>query len=104
MSFSTRLTTLGLVAILAGGTLMGIGITADAVVVPTISLSIHTSATGSCASTTFGPVCSDMAGGDILNVSGANFDVSTLASVLECNTDATQPLSLIHISEPTRPY
>ncbi|HMK62900.1 MAG TPA: putative Ig domain-containing protein [Acidimicrobiales bacterium] len=58
---------------------------------PSLSFSIVSSATGSCESVE--PVCSDLAGGDVISVSGSGYapdDVS--AFVEECNDDASQPV------------
>ena len=87
-----RLTRLGAAAVVAGVGLISTAIlTASATATPTIAMTINTSVSGSCNSSTYGPVCSDMTGGDTINVSGSGFSPATLASVLECNTDPTQP-------------
>ena len=84
---ASRLGLVGIVALMSGGVLLGTAMSASAAT-PTITLAIKTSAAGTCS----GSVCMGLAGGDVVNVSGAGFSANQEASTLECNDDPTQPV------------
>ena len=88
--FTSRLlVAVGLVAVLAGAPLLAMTITAGAAT-PTITLKVTTGPGAVCS----GSVCSKLAGGDVLSVTGTGFSPNQLASILECNDDPSQPVVL----------
>jgi len=90
IALTTRLlVTVGVVAALAGGSLIGMTITAAAAT-PAIKLAVKTAPGAVCS----GSTCSKLAGGDILTVTGSGFTKNELASILECNDEPSQPVIL----------
>ena len=98
----TRLTSalamMGVVALVSGGALIGTTAIAAAAT-PTLAATIGTSAQGTCSATPvsgsaapFSLLCSNLAGGDVINLSGANFAPKALGSDVECNSDPSQPM------------
>jgi len=89
------LTVVGAVAVMAGGALVA---TNTAVVsgAATTTLSLSTTAAGaSCNdSNPSAPVCSGLASGEVINVSGTGFSPGSLASIVECNSELAQPVIL----------
>ncbi len=89
----TVLTTVGVVAVMAGGAMVATnvgGISAAA----TTTLSLTTTAAGaSCNdSNPSAPICSGLAAGDVVNVSGTGFSPGALASIVQCNSEPSQPV------------
>ena len=87
------LSTLGVAALLAGSTLVVTStVEVSAAATPTLSLTT-TAAGASCndANPT-APVCSGLANGDVVNVSGTGFAPGALASIVQCNSDPAQPV------------
>ncbi len=84
---ASRLGFVGVAALLVGAGLLGTAMSASAAT-PTVTLAIKTSAAGTCS----GSTCMGLAGGDVVNVSGAGFSAGQEASTLECNDDPLQPV------------
>ncbi|HLX87592.1 MAG TPA: neocarzinostatin apoprotein domain-containing protein, partial [Acidimicrobiales bacterium] len=85
----------GAVSVILGGGLLGsaavwgaIGPTAGT------TLSLNTTAAGaSCNnSNPQAPVCKGLAGGDVVAVSGTGFTPGSTASIVQCNSDPSQPV------------
>ncbi len=60
-----------------------------------ITVTLTTSASGAMCdniSNPVGPVCSGLAGGDVVHVSGSGFTPGSTASIVECSSVATQPV------------
>jgi hypothetical protein len=86
------MTALGLAAVLAGGTLVAanvVGVSAAATS-PTLSLTSTAAGVTCNNSVPTAPVCSGLASGDVVTVSGAHFTDNSLASIEQCNSDPTQ--------------
>ncbi len=89
---SRLLSAAGVLTLVAGSVLLATNVTSSAAAA-TQTLSLTSTAAGvTCndASPT-APMCSGLAGGDVVNVSGANFTAGSLASIEQCNSDPTQP-------------
>ncbi len=93
---SRLLATIGVFAMVGGGFMLGVNITGANAAVSTASttLSLATTAAGaSCNDTNpTAPVCSGVAAGDVINVTGTGFAPGALASIVECNSEPTQPV------------
>ena len=87
------ITTLGVVAILSGGGLLAVSVVGVSGAATATTLSLTSTAAGvTCNnSNPSDPVCSGLAAGDVVNVSGTHFTDGSLASVEQCNSDPTQP-------------
>ena len=88
------ITTLGVVALLSGGALLATsvaGISSAGKAAPTLTLTSTAAGVTCNNSNPTAPVCSGLAAGDVVNVSGANFTDGSLASIEQCNSDPTQP-------------
>jgi len=92
---ATLLTTLGTACLLAGGTLVTTGL-ASVSGAATTTLSFSTTAAGvTCNNANpSDPICSGLAGGDVLNVTGTGFAPGAEASIEQCNSDPAQPVIL----------
>src|ERR1019366_526476 len=79
-------TTLGVVAVLGGGTLLAANVV-DVSAAATTTLHLSTTAAGaSCNNTNpAAPVCSGLASGETVAVSGTGFSPGALASIVQCN-------------------
>ena len=89
--YSRRLTLVALAIVAVGGAMLSIGsLAAAATKTPSLTLAIVSSTNGSCE--TSAPICSGLAGGDEIAVSGAGFTKNETASMLECNDDPSQPV------------
>jgi hypothetical protein len=80
-------------AVAGGGALVGLNVTGATAAASTTTLSLSSTAAGvTCNdSNPTAPVCSNVAGGDTINVSGGGFASGAEASIVECNDDPTQP-------------
>ncbi|HVA02507.1 MAG TPA: hypothetical protein VMU64_02070 [Acidimicrobiales bacterium] len=89
-------TTLGVAAVLAGGTLLGANVVgvSGAATTPTLRLSSTAAGVTCNNSNPTSPVCSGLAGGEVVSLSGAGFTKGSLASIEQCNSDPTQPVML----------
>ncbi len=79
-------------AVVSGGALLVTNITSASAATTTLSLST-TAAGATCDNTNpSAPVCQNLAAGDVINVAGTGFSPGALASVVQCNSDPTQPV------------
>jgi hypothetical protein len=90
---SRLLATAGVMAVAGGGALVGLNVTGATAAASTTTLSLSSTSTGvTCDdSNPTAPVCSNVAGGDVINVTGTGFASGAEASVVQCNDDPTQP-------------
>jgi len=91
------LTLVGLLLVMVGGGLVTVSPPdlASSGAASAITLSLTTTASGAtCDNNTnpVGPVCSGLANGDVVNVSGSGFSPGATASIVECSSVATQPV------------
>jgi hypothetical protein len=98
-SFTTRLTLVGVAMLTMGGTLLGTSLaiySVNAAVTTTsgTTLTLTTSAAGATCndSNPQSPICSGLASGDVVNVTGTGFSPGATASIVECNSDPAQPV------------
>ena len=86
-------TAVGVVAVLAGGTLMATNVV-EVSAAATTTLHLSTTAAGaSCNNTNpSAPVCSGLAGGETVSVAGTGFSPGALASIVQCNSELSQPV------------
>jgi hypothetical protein len=86
-------TTLGLVAVLAGGTLLAANVVgvSGAATTPTLHLTSTAAGVTCDNSNPSAPICSGLAAGDVVTISGGNFTAGSLASIEQCSSDPTQP-------------
>lgn len=97
-SLISRLTVLGVVMLAGGGGLLGtslaLSVGASTGSTGGTTLSLTTSAPGaSCNnSNPSAPICTGLAGGDVMNVAGTGFSPGATASIEQCNSDPTQPV------------
>ncbi len=86
-------TTLGVVAVLGGGTLLAANVV-EVSAAATTTLHLSTTAAGaSCNNTNpSAPVCSGLASGETVSVSGTGFSPGALASIVQCNSELSQPV------------
>ncbi|HEY5024060.1 MAG TPA: hypothetical protein VII76_03720 [Acidimicrobiales bacterium] len=89
----TLITTLGVVAVMGGGTLLAANVVSVSGAATT-TLHLSTSAAGATCndSNPSAPVCSGLAAGETVNVSGTGFSPGALASIVQCNSDLAQPV------------
>lgn len=92
-----RVLVLGLLFLIVGGVLIAVDPPnlSSSGATSALTLSLTTSASGAtCDNTTnsIGPVCSGLAAGDVINVSGGGFTPGSTASIVECSSVATQPV------------
>jgi len=86
----------GVLALLGGSTLVATGLDVAPSAAATTTLRLTTTAAGaSCNdSNPAAPVCSGLANGDVLTVSGTGFSPGATASIVQCNSDPSQPVVL----------
>jgi len=88
---SRWLAAVGVLTLVVGTVLLATNVTSASAATQTLSLS-STAAGVTCNDTNPSmPVCSGLAGGDVVNVSGTHFTTGSLASIEQCNSDPTQP-------------
>jgi hypothetical protein len=89
----TILTTLGIVAVMAGGTMLAADVAGVSGAATTTKLSLTTKAAGATCNNTnpSDPICTGLAAGDVVNVVGSGFSAGSLASIEQCSSDPTQP-------------
>jgi hypothetical protein len=80
----------GILAIAGGGFILSNNATSAGAATTTLSLT----ATGRTCNDTnpSAPICSGMAAGDVVKVSGTGFSPGALASIVQCNSDPAQPV------------
>ncbi|HTZ10594.1 MAG TPA: hypothetical protein VMB72_16080, partial [Acidimicrobiales bacterium] len=91
---SKFLATAGVITVLLGGTLLGTAVAGTVTTTPGISLTITVPAStgATCNSSNHAdPVCSNVAAGDVLTLSGTGFSPGATASIVQCNNDPSQP-------------
>ncbi len=88
---SRLLTAIGVLTLVVGTLLLATNVTSASAATQTLSLT-STSAGVTCNdSSPTAPVCSGLAAGDVVTISGGNFTAGSLASIEQCNSDPTQP-------------
>jgi len=87
------LATAGVVTVVLGGTLLGTAMASTVTTTPGITLTLTTTAAGATCNNTnkAAPVCSGLAGGDVVSLKGTGFTPGATASIVQCNSDPTQP-------------
>ncbi len=93
-SLLTILSIIGVTTLLAGGALISTSVSASTVSTPGTTLTLTTTAAGvTCNnSNVLDPICSGLAGGDVLTVTGTGFTPGATASIVQCNSDPNQPV------------
>src|ERR1700681_264100 len=88
------MTTLGIVAVLAGGTLVASNVVGVSGAATATTLHLTTTGAGAVCNNTNPsmPICSNLAGGMTMNVSGTGFSPGALASIVQCNSEPSQPV------------
>ncbi len=90
------LSLLGATPIIAAGALISTSVSASTVSTPGTTLALSVTAPGaSCNNTNvLDPICSGLAGGDVVTVTGTGFTPGATASIVQCNSEPSQPVVL----------
>jgi hypothetical protein len=91
----TLITAVGVVAVMGGGAMLATNV-ADVSAAATTALHLSSTAPGvTCDNSNPSmPVCSGLAGGDLVTLAGTGFTPGSLASDIQCNSDPHQPVIL----------
>jgi len=88
---SRLLTAMGVLTLVVGTLLLATNVTSASAATQTLSLTSTAAGVTCNNSNPSMPVCSGLAAGDVVTISGGRFTAGSLASIEQCSSDPTQP-------------